>query len=404
MKYISTLVFSFILLSLSLTGYSQNQIEQHPGSQAVTAENGEEVLQQLKGHYQSRYNNNGRTVVATFPLDYDGVEATYAQANSQDYDRSLIKVNMRFPDDSVRNQRWVIQTYDTLIDYISNATFPFDSYELSQAEIRIDSLNFIYGHINNSGTNDTVVITIFDGSTLTSLAAGNGAHSSATPIWTDTIITNSSLTGPGAQPGTIALAVYSKPVGLTLPQGQTFAVQIDYFGPVNDPFYTYSGFRDECSANCVASPSLIESRFDANSVGLYIGAGGSTFTQNVFFDCDNNTMPTPGGCERWLLQNVIINPIVTVTSGVSNWSPELEEALSIFPNPATDEISVELEALQGDAVISIFDLNGQEVYRNAISNEGKVIERISVSEFAAGIYSLQITSDEGVASKKFQVK
>jgi hypothetical protein len=276
-----------------------------------TPENATEIMNQFHRNYQNNTSTNGRAVSVTFPLDYDGVEATYANVNGLDYDRVLVRVNRNFTQDSTRVMKWVTQTYDTLIDYVTNPIFPFNSYPYATTQVTIDSLNFIYGHINNSGNNDTLVVSIFDGNGLTTIGADSGLWGNATLLWSDTIITDTSLTGPGSQPGTISLGVYSAPVGIALSQGQTFAMQLDYFGPLNDPFYSYTGFRDDCAAACVAEPSVIESRFGENSIGRYVTNTFTTFTPNVYFDCDNDNAPTPGGCESYFVQNLIVNPILT---------------------------------------------------------------------------------------------
>lgn len=275
-----------------------------------TPENATEIMDQFHRNYQNTPSTNGRAVSVQFPLDYDGVEATYANVNGLDYDRVLVRINRNFTSDSTRVLKWAIQTYDTLIDYANNATFPFNSYPWATTQVTIDSLNFIYGHINNSGSNDTLIITILDGDDLTSLNADSGGLA-ATVLWRDTIISDTSLTGPGSTPGTISLGQYSAPVGLVLNANQQFAVQLDYFAPVNDPFYAYTGFRDDCAAACLAEPTVIQTRFGDNSIGRYITTTFETFTPNVYFDCDNDNAPTLGGCEAYFLQNLIVNPIVT---------------------------------------------------------------------------------------------
>lgn len=312
-----------LVLSVGLFFSAQAQGFQNQPFQSETlkdfgpaAENAEQVLNEFHKIHQNRQSTNGRAVSVSFPLDYDGVEATYANVNSLGYDRILARINRNFPEDSSGTMLWAIQVYDTLIDYVTNPTFPFDSYPWATTQVTIDSLQFIYGHINNSGQNDTLIVTILDGDDLTTLNADSGGWT-ATVLWRDTIITDTSLTGPGTQPGTISLGTYEVPVGLALSQNQQFAVQLDYFGPVNDPFYAYTGYRDDCAAACIAERSVIESRFTENSIGRYNGGtppnSFQTFTPSVYFDCDNDMAPTPGGCEDYFLQNLIINPILTAS-------------------------------------------------------------------------------------------
>lgn len=114
-------------------------------------ENAEEVLNDFRGHFVTKAQQTGRDFTVSFPLDYDGLDAFYSMDVQSDYERVLNRVNRRFPQDSANTNRWVIQMFDTLIEYTTTSTPPFTSYSYANTAVHIDSIQFLYGHINNSG-------------------------------------------------------------------------------------------------------------------------------------------------------------------------------------------------------------------------------------------------------------
>lgn len=77
-----------------------------------------------------------------------------------------------------------------------------------------------------------------------------------------------------------------------------------------------------------------------------------------------------------------------------------EESLSfnVFPNPVEDELNVEMEGAKNTKG-SIYDNMGREVLN--FETNGKESFRINTSLLTKGIYTIVLSSDESVASKKF---
>ena len=61
----------------------------------------------------------------------------------------------------------------------------------------------------------------------------------------------------------------------------------------------------------------------------------------------------------------------------------------VYPNPATENISIALGNNFNGSIIQLFNLNGEKVIENKIINS---IETIDMSGFAKGVYTLRITS------------
>lgn len=180
---------------------------------------------------------------------------------------------------------------------------------------------------------------------------------------------------------------------------------MDYFGPLNDPFYAWIGFRDDCGMACAAAPTIVPSRFDGgNTISRVIGNGYETFSPNIYFDCDNNTVRTPGGCENYNIQNLTIAAWVTADVTTSNESPILESDINIYPNPAADEIQINFESLAGDASISIFDINGRIMYEESVEGQGNYHRQVQINNWAKGVYLVKIESGDSFEVRKFQVQ
>ena len=67
--------------------------------------------------------------------------------------------------------------------------------------------------------------------------------------------------------------------------------------------------------------------------------------------------------------------------------------LTLFPNPASDRVSLDLSAQSGIYRLRVFDLSGREV----LAQQGSAGMRIhlDLSQLPAGTYALQLLSDEG---------
>jgi hypothetical protein len=80
--------------------------------------------------------------------------------------------------------------------------------------------------------------------------------------------------------------------------------------------------------------------------------------------------------------------------------------LSIYPNPASDKITVSLTTEKEENVqISIYDMLGKVLYSvPSMQIRGQHKENIDVSSFAQGLYLLRITTMEGIITKKISIE
>ena len=76
---------------------------------------------------------------------------------------------------------------------------------------------------------------------------------------------------------------------------------------------------------------------------------------------------------------------------------------TIYPNPATDNATMEIVGLDQDAKIVISDLQGRILSQEAI-NAGETHYTINVSNMASGVYYIRIVTDKAVSTQKLIVE
>ena len=72
--------------------------------------------------------------------------------------------------------------------------------------------------------------------------------------------------------------------------------------------------------------------------------------------------------------------------------------LSLFPNPATDKITVERSGTVKETNLAIVDIEGQEFITSQIT-EPKT--QVDISNLTSGVYFVRVTNDRTVVVRKF---
>jgi hypothetical protein len=79
-------------------------------------------------------------------------------------------------------------------------------------------------------------------------------------------------------------------------------------------------------------------------------------------------------------------------------SPKTNPQLNIYPNPASDFITIGYD-LKGSAGYEIFDILGNEVSSGSLTGSGKDI--ISITNLSNGLYFLKVSDSKSNISRKF---
>ncbi|MEM6964360.1 MAG: T9SS type A sorting domain-containing protein [Bacteroidota bacterium] len=94
--------------------------------------------------------------------------------------------------------------------------------------------------------------------------------------------------------------------------------------------------------------------------------------------------------------------LIELTTSVRNF--DLGKKVSIFPNPTTAQLFVQLDfqVAVGD-YFELYALDGKVLLRDQLSSNDELVE-LDLSKLQTGMYLLKITSQEGVVAKKVFVK
>ncbi|GAA4270297.1 T9SS type A sorting domain-containing protein [Hyunsoonleella aestuarii] len=85
--------------------------------------------------------------------------------------------------------------------------------------------------------------------------------------------------------------------------------------------------------------------------------------------------------------------------GLSLADEELDQDITIFPNPVKDALHIKNSGYQNISKIRIFNILGKEVYKLDLVNNSRV-NTINVSQYSRGIYLVKLNSEIGTVTKK----
>lgn len=138
---------------------------------------------------------------------------------------------------------------------------------------------------------------------------------------------------------------------------------------------------------------------DFEAIGTLPGAGNSTHNKYyTFTDAD------PGSEINYYRirqtdkngKTTASNPLqLQPCTGLSHYKPEL------YPNPVTSELNIDFRFVPQNTTYVIVNSIGEEVYKGVLDNS---INRLDVSGYSAGIYTLLISDSENVFTYKFVKK
>ena len=99
-------------------------------------------------------------------------------------------------------------------------------------------------------------------------------------------------------------------------------------------------------------------------------------------------------------QFILAGDTGTGTTGITNNS--FASSIKLYPNPATNHLTIALGSINKNVELTIADLTGKIIY-TATTDETDKIE-VNTNEFAEGLYTVRIQTGEYIATKKILVK
>lgn len=103
--------------------------------------------------------------------------------------------------------------------------------------------------------------------------------------------------------------------------------------------------------------------------------------------------------------DVIAQGAVCGGTGINDFNSELNTAMSVYPNPSNGIFEFRLNAggrVTGD--INVVDVTGRIVYTQKVDVMGLYNSTINLSQFAKGLYTVQLKTANGFASKSISVE
>jgi len=94
--------------------------------------------------------------------------------------------------------------------------------------------------------------------------------------------------------------------------------------------------------------------------------------------------------------NSTSKPYIELFYGTNVVNEMGNNSISLFPNPATNELFVKNNEI--NSVITIFDINGKLLITRKITSENEVID---INNLQSGIYTIKIADNRGIITRKF---
>lgn len=111
------------------------------------------------------------------------------------------------------------------------------------------------------------------------------------------------------------------------------------------------------------------------------------------------TVTDYNGCQT------VVNLTVDSNVGIEDLTKAGINELTIFPNPTRGNFTLDVKMAKiDDLSFSIYDVTGKVVYHKAQSNVTQYHEQINLSGVAAGIYTLKVSTSQGVGYERIVIE
>ena len=146
---------------------------------------------------------------------------------------------------------------------------------------------------------------------------------------------------------------------------------------------------------------------DAANVGAtYLWSTGET-TQITTYDNTNlannstNTISVTVDLNGCVASDEIV---ITMQDDVSIGESFENANVSIYPNPTNGLFNMTIEGFNGELNMQVINVTGEVVYTESMNANAKITKSFDVSEFAAGVYYVRLSNDNGIVVKKLIIK
>lgn len=258
----------------------------------------------------------------------------------------------------------------------------------------------------NSGTGGSLSVSVTptpantcvapcDGSAL---ATASGGLAPYTYAWSS-IPVQSTQNVTGLCPGTYTVVVRDATTPMPNMASMTTTITCSMIGPGALAVTTTVTAATNCTAPC-------------NGTATAIAAGGTPPYSYVWATTPTQTTQTATGLCPGSYSVTVYDSgssigtakgvaTITCSGTIGIGSIFLDENISLFPNPANDQLNLQFSVAMDQVSISVRSILGTELLRDAFDVKGNYIRTLDISSLPAGIYSLEIIAGEAVLTKQF---
>ena len=217
----------------------------------------------------------------------------------------------------------------------------------------------------------------------------NGPFNSNISLYSN--ITASPTTLIQSQGATITVNLINN--GTATYTGEYEAALLDLYGNFIEQIGTYTESTGLPAGDVYNAPFI---NFTTNNItapeGQYILAIGeeATGTSNWYY-CGGLTYSNP------VLIDVVNTGFALAVNNVST------QTIKVYPNPASDNITIDAGELRGDYNLKIFNTVGQAITESNGVLNGQTLNA-DVSDYATGMYVIQLKTEAGILNSKVVVK
>ena len=151
----------------------------------------------------------------------------------------------------------------------------------------------------------------------------------------------------------------------------------------------------------VSNSSLV---FASTSSGVFMSTNNGFNWINITDNIDNTITQKVIINNNYLFVSTVHGAVwrrpLSDFNGILNNISKISLNFSIYPNPATNTLTLNLSQLQGlqNATVSIYDIQGKQLLQKSIT---EAQTQIDISSFAKGIYILKLQTDKECLQSKF---
>ncbi len=322
-----------------------------------------------------------------------------------------------------------LQTFNVNASLINNGSSSFSGYYCAAMFNASGTFIRYIGNILSTGSNPLLAgnyylspgLTFSDTTTFVTVPGTYtiGIYYQAMGANQWTLAGQSSYTNPvtvtvsGANDPGIALYSNIVPTPSTFVQGQPASVNVNLKNTGSTTYYgQYEAVLLDLQGNYVESIGIITESNGLPSTYVYIApyltfsSSGITSPQGQYILAIAEEAQGTSQyyyCGGLNYSNPILINVVNSEINILAIKEVQQNTIKVYPNPASSKITIDAGEIHGEYTLSILNTVGQNISESFGKLNGQKLS-VDVSEFSAGLYTVQLKTESGILNSKFVVQ